>query len=261
MIPWLAADDPFPPVSKALDEPNGLLAAGADLSPARLLDAYRHGIFPWFSPGEPILWWSPDPRMVLFPDELKISRSLAKTLRNADYQVKLDSAFGAVIHACAATPRPGQRGTWITPAMQTAYRRLHELGHAHSVETWRDGTLIGGLYGVALGRAFFGESMFSHARDASKIALAHLCRYLQAHNFGIIDCQMETAHLHSLGARPIPRDDFVARLTALVDGGEPPGRWPCDAIDGYFRKRQQGFARSAQKVSPAGGRGLGGGNP
>lgn len=261
MIPWLAADDPFPPVSQALDEPNGLLAAGADLSPARLLAAYRSGIFPWFSPGEPILWWSPDPRLVLFPAELKISRSLAKTLRNADYQVKLDSAFSAVIQACATTPRPGQRGTWITPAMQTAYQRLHALGYAHSVETWRDGRLIGGLYGVALGRAFYGESMFSHARDASKIALAHLCRYLQAHNFGIIDCQMETAHLLSLGARPIPREAFVARLETLVDGGEPPGRWPSEAIDGYFRKARHGFAGAAQQVSAAGGRGLEGGNP
>lgn len=236
MIRWLTADDPFPPVTEALAEPNGLLAAGADLSPARLLAAYRQGIFPWFSSGEPILWWSPDPRMVLFPSELKVSRSLAKTLRNADYQVRLDSAFDRVIHACAATPRPGQRGTWITPAMQAAYRLLHRLGYAHSVEIWRDGQLIGGLYGVALGRAFYGESMFSHARDASKIALAHLCRYLQSHNFGIIDCQMETAHLHSLGARPISRGEFVARLAALVAGGEPPGRWAANAIDGYFRR-------------------------
>ncbi|MFN4148659.1 MAG: leucyl/phenylalanyl-tRNA--protein transferase [Rhodocyclaceae bacterium] len=236
MIRWLTADDPFPPVTEALAEPNGLLAAGADLSPARLLAAYRRGIFPWFSSAEPILWWSPDPRMVLFPAELKISRSLAKTLRNADYTVKLDSAFAQVIAACATTPRPGQHGTWITDEMQAAYCHLHALGYAHSVETWRDGRLIGGLYGVALGRAFFGESMFSHARDASKIALAHLCRYLLEHNFGMIDCQMETAHLHSLGARPIPREEFVAWLAALVEEGKPPGRWPENAIDGCFRR-------------------------
>ncbi|WP_126445078.1 leucyl/phenylalanyl-tRNA--protein transferase [Sulfuricystis multivorans] len=236
MIPWLLPDSSFPPVSEALTEPNGLLAAGGDLTPARLLAAYRRGIFPWFSAGEPILWWSPDPRMVLFPSELKISRSLAKTLRNADYQVKLDTAFDAVIAACATTPRPGQNGTWITAEMKIAYRRLYALGYAHSVETWRDGRLIGGLYGVALGRVFFGESMFSLERDASKIALAHLCRYLCVHNFGMIDCQMETTHLRSLGARPIPRDAFVARLAALVDEGEPPGRWPENGIDGVFRK-------------------------
>ncbi|WP_131111019.1 leucyl/phenylalanyl-tRNA--protein transferase [Sulfuricystis thermophila] len=237
MIPWLLPDSPFPPVSRALAEPNGLLCAGGDLSPPRLLAAYRRGIFPWFSEGEPILWWSPDPRMVLFPEALKISRSLAKTLRNADYQVKLDTAFDAVIAACAATPRPGQHGTWITAEMRIAYRRLHALGYAHSVETWRDGRLIGGLYGVAIGRAFFGESMFSLERDASKIALAHLCRYLCVHNFGMIDCQMETAHLHSLGAQPMPRDAFLARLASLVEQGDAPGRWPADGIDGHFRKR------------------------
>lgn len=236
MIPWLETGDPFPPVRRALAEPNGLLAAGADLSPQRLVAAYRRGIFPWFSAGEPILWWSPDPRMVLFPDRLKISRSLAKTLRNADYEVRLDTAFEQVVAACAGTPRPGQSGTWIVPAMQAAYLRLHALGIAHSVETWRDGKLVGGLYGVALGRAFYGESMFSHAADASKIALAHLCRFLAAREFGIIDCQMETAHLASLGARPLPRDEFLARVAALVDQGDPPGRWPAAGIDGAFRK-------------------------
>jgi len=235
MIPWLDAETPFPPVSKALKEPNGLLAAGGDLSPERLLAAYRHGIFPWFSAGEPILWWSPDPRMVLFPEEMRITRSLAKTLRNADYAVKLDTAFDQAIAACAATPRPGQSGTWITTQMQAAYGRLHALGHAHSVETWRAGKLVGGLYGVAVGRVFCGESMFSHATDASKIALAHLCRFLAARGYGIIDCQMETAHLTSLGARPIPRDEYLARVAALVAGGDTPGRWPADAIDGIFR--------------------------
>ena len=239
MIPWLEADAPFPPVHRALRDPNGpngLLAAGADLSPQRILQAYRQGIFPWFSAGQPILWWSPDPRMVLLPERIKISRSLAKTLRNADYEVRLDTAFEQVIAVCAHTPRAGQDGTWITPAMQAAYGRLHALGYAHSVETWRAGRLVGGLYGIAIGRAFFGESMFAHARDASKLALAHLCRFLAARDFGIIDCQMETAHLASLGAHPIPRDDFVARVAALAADGPPPGRWPADGSDGLFRK-------------------------
>ena len=235
MIPWLEADDPFPDVSRALCDPNGLLAAGANLSPQRVLTAYRHGIFPWFSPGDPILWWSPDPRMVLFPDRIKITRSLAKTLRNANYTVRLDSAFEQVIAACAQTPRAGQSGTWITPAMQQAYLRLHEAGHAHSVETWVNGTLVGGLYGMAIGKAFFGESMFSHATDASKIALAHLCRFLEANDFGIIDCQMETAHLASLGAGPISRNEFVARLSSLVASDGNPTRWHASAADGLFR--------------------------
>ncbi|MDZ4251503.1 MAG: leucyl/phenylalanyl-tRNA--protein transferase [Sulfuritalea sp.] len=237
MIPWLPEALLFPPVAKALTEPNGLLAAGGDLSPQRLLAAYRRGIFPWFSAGEPLLWWSPDPRMVLFPEELKISRSLAKTLRNADYQVRLDTAFGDVIRACARKPREGQSGTWITREMQQAYRELHRLGYAHSVETWVDGKLAGGLYGIAIGRAFYGESMFADARDASKIALAHLCAYLKLRGFGIIDCQMETRHLASLGARPIPRCDFAARLEALCAHGDAPGPWPAAAIDGHFRQR------------------------
>jgi leucyl/phenylalanyl-tRNA--protein transferase len=237
MIPRLQFDPYFPPVSQALTEPNGLLAVGGDLSPERILAAYRRGIFPWFSPGDPILWWSPDPRMVLLPQEIRITRSLAKTLRNADYTVKLDTAFERVIAACAATPRPGQNGTWITAEMQAAYARLHALGYAHSVETWRGEELVGGLYGIAIGQAFFGESMFSHVTDASKIAVAHLCRYLAAHGYGIIDCQMETSHLASLGARSIPRDEFVARIATLVDAGGPPGRWPADAIDGIFRSQ------------------------
>lgn len=236
MIPWLPAEPVFPPADRALADPNGLLAAGGDLSPTRLLAAYRRGIFPWYSAGEPILWWSPDPRMVLFPDELKISRSLAKTLRNADYEVRLDSAFPAVVAACADTPREGQSGTWIIPEMQAAYAELHRQGHAHSVETWIGGRLAGGLYGVAIGGAFYGESMFAHARDTSKIALAHLCAHLSRRGFGIIDCQMETSHLASLGARPIPRREFLARLDALCPAGEPPALWPTDAINGCFRQ-------------------------
>ncbi len=175
--------------------------------------------------------------MVLFPDELKISRSLAKTLRNADYEVRLDTAFDKVIHACAGKPRDGQPGTWITPEMQQAYRALHRLGYAHSVETWIDGKLAGGLYGIALGQAFYGESMFSNVSDASKIALAHLCAHLKRRGFGIIDCQMETAHLASLGARPIPRRDFAARLDELCLRGDAPGRWAAGAIGGNYRRQ------------------------
>jgi len=237
MIPWLPEEAIFPPLDKALAEPNGLLAAGGDLSPQRLLAAYRRGIFPWYSAGDPILWWSPDPRMVLVPDELKISRSLAKTLRNAKYEVRLDSAFSAVIRACAGKPREGQAGTWITREMQDAYRELHRLGYAHSVETWIDDKLAGGLYGIAMGRAFFGESMFADQRDASKIALAHLCAYLKQRGFGIIDCQMETSHLASLGARPISRRDFAMRLDELCARDDSPGHWPAAAIDGHFRRR------------------------
>ncbi len=227
MIPWLEWNDPFPPVGKALSRPNGLLCAGADLSPERLLEAYRHGIFPWFSEGEPILWWSPDPRMVLFPEELKISRSLARTLRRGHYEIRLDTAFPAVIGECSR-PRPGQDGTWITPQMQQAYCRLHELGHAHCVETWIAGKLAGGLYGVAIGRAFYGESMFSRVTDASKIALAHLARYLERLGFAVIDCQMKTAHLASLGAREIRRRELARGLETWTAEGQDPGKWPQD---------------------------------
>lgn len=235
MIQWLPDEPVFPPLARALKEPNGLLAAGGDLSPTRMLAAYRRGIFPWFAAGDPILWWSPDPRMVLAPSDLKISRSLSKTLRNADYEVRLDTAFGEVIRACAVAPRDGQTGTWITPEMEAAYIELHRLGHAHSVETWVNGQLAGGLYGIAIGHAFYGESMFARARDASKIALAHLCAYLKHRNFGIIDCQMETTHLASLGAQAIPRTEFVARIARLCNEDVGPGRWPADAINGHFR--------------------------
>lgn len=238
MIPWLPREPVFPPTSSALtaeEGANGLLAAGGDLSPQRLLAAYQRGIFPWYSPGDPILWWSPNPRMVLIPAQMKISKSLSRTLRNGNYEVRLDSAFAQVIRACSETPREGQRGTWIVPEMQAAYLQLHQLGYAHSVETWIDGKLVGGLYGLALGRAFFGESMFSHVTDASKIALAHLCRYLQERDFEIIDCQMETAHLASLGAHPIPREDFLAQLSVLTQHitASP---WPTDGILDAYRK-------------------------
>ncbi|SDH38749.1 leucyl/phenylalanyl-tRNA--protein transferase [Propionivibrio dicarboxylicus] len=225
MIPWLDTHDDFPPLERALQAPNGLLCAGADLSPQRLLLAYRRGIFPWFSPGEPILWWSPDPRMTLDPSALNISRSLRRRLRQGGYEVRLDHDFANVILACASVPRAGQNGTWITPEMQAAYRRLHALGYAHSVETRIDGELVGGLYGIAIGRMFYGESMFSLVTDASKIALAHLARHLAAEGFGLIDCQMSTAHLASLGAREMPRREFIARVNALTAEAVQPGHW------------------------------------
>jgi leucyl/phenylalanyl-tRNA---protein transferase len=227
MIPWLGARDPFPPLARALDEPNGLLAAGGDLSAGRLLEAYGRGVFPWYSEGEPILWWSPDPRMVLFPAELKVSRSLGKTLKKGAHEIRVDSAFEDVMQGCAQ-PRPGQCGTWITQDMVRAYCRLHRLGHAHSVETWIGGELAGGLYGVALGRAFFGESMFARASDASKIALVHLVHQLQRWEFGMIDCQMNTPLLGAFGAREIPRAEFSRRLAELVNYPGRIGRWQFD---------------------------------
>ncbi len=226
MIPWLNPEDAFPPLSTALKEPSGLLAAGADLSPQRLIQAYRQGIFPWFSSGDPILWWSPDPRMVLFPDELQITRSLRKTLRKHAFEIRVDSCFPAVMSACAQTPRDGQSGTWITNEMLDAYCALHQQGIAHSVETWIDGELAGGLYGIALGRAFYGESMFAHATDASKIAFVHLVRQLQRWQYEIIDCQMRTDHLARFGAREIPRSEFSALLAKLVNCNNPVTKSP-----------------------------------
>jgi leucyl/phenylalanyl-tRNA---protein transferase len=227
MIPWLEAGDPFPPVTRALREPNGLLAAGADLSLPRLIDAYRHGIFPWYGEGQPLLWWSPDPRMALFPSEFRLSRSLRKRLRRRDYEVRTDSAFDAVMRGCAA-PRANTGGTWITEGMIDAYRALHRHGLAHSVETWIGGTLAGGLYGVAMGRAFYGESMFAQVTDASKIALAHLVRQLERWDFGMIDCQMKTAFLASFGAREIPRAEFIRALSELVNYPSRLGEWRFD---------------------------------
>jgi leucyl/phenylalanyl-tRNA--protein transferase len=227
MIPWLAPGDPFPPLERALEEPNGLLAAGADLSVLRLIEAYRGGIFPWFSEGQPPLWWSPDPRMVLLPPELKLPRSLRKRLARRDYEVRADTAFEDVIRACAA-PRPGQEGTWITAELAAAYIALHRAGHAHSVETWIGGELAGGLYGVALGRLFFGESMFTRVPDASKIALAHLVRQLERWHYGMIDCQMKTAHLARFGAREIPRAEFMRKLSFLVNYPRMVREWSLD---------------------------------
>ena len=227
MLTWLERDSPFPCVSAALASTGGLLAAGGDLSARRLVDAYARGIFPWYSPGDPILWWSPDPRMVLYPEELKVARSLARTLRSRHYEIRVDTAFGRVMAGCAA-PRAGEGGTWISPEMIAAYTQLHELGVAHSVETWINGELAGGLYGIALGRAFYGESMFTQVPDASKIAFVHLVRQLQRWDFGVIDCQMNTAHLARFGAREIPRADFIAQLNNLVNLPAVPIPWRFD---------------------------------
>lgn len=233
MLPWIKSDDPFPPVETALAEPNGLLCAGLDLSPERILEAYRQGIFPWFTPGEPVLWWSPDPRMVLAPAAVKISRSLRQRMKRGGYEIRVDGHFREVMLACAA-PREGQPGTWISQPMLEAYTRLHKMGYAHCVETWMDGELAGGLYGIAIGRMFYGESMFSRRTDASKLALVHLCRQLEAWGFGLIDCQMETAHLASMGARPIPREAFMRELNRLIKLEAVPSPWRFDLADVSF---------------------------
>lgn len=225
MIAWLDLQSRFPPLSAALAEPNGLLAIGGDLAPRRLVTAYRRGIFPWYSEGQPILWWSPDPRMVLYVDELRVSRSLGKRVRASAYEMRVDSAFRSVIQACADTPRSGQGGTWITSVMIDAYCELHRLGYAHSVESWRDGRLVGGLYGLALGRMFFGESMFAHETDASKVALVQLVALLQRLQVPLIDCQQETRHLAAFGARPISRIRFAAHLAELIHSDDPPTGW------------------------------------
>jgi leucyl/phenylalanyl-tRNA---protein transferase len=224
VIPWLRKDSPFPSVESALQSPNGLLAAGADLTTKRLLDAYARGIFPWYSEGQEIMWWSPNPRMVLVPQEFKPSRSLAKTLRNKSYEVRFDTSFREVMLACSE-PRDGQGGTWISPDMMEAYCALHELGYAHSVETWIEGKLAGGLYGVAIGKMFYGESMFARETDASKIALAQLVTQLVAQDFGLIDCQMSTTHLASLGAREILRKEFINIINMLCNIEFAPKKW------------------------------------
>ena len=230
MIPWLSADDPFPALETALDDPNGLLAASEDLSAARLIDAYSHGIFPWYSADQPVLWWSPDPRMVLPTAEFRLSRSLRRIAAAEKFEIRVDTAFDTVMRACAA-PRADQDGTWITDAVRAGYGALFRRGYAHSVEAWRDGELVGGLYGVAIGRMFFGESMFARETDASKVALVHLVRQLRAWDFPLIDCQQQTAHLASLGARPIPRAEFAEALARLVHSAHPiplPNHWTFD---------------------------------
>jgi leucyl/phenylalanyl-tRNA--protein transferase len=217
----------FPPIDSA--SPEGLLAVGGDLQPERLLEGYRHGIFPWYSGDQPILWWSPDPRTVLFPDTLHISRSLKRSLRPGLFSVTLDQCFRDVMQQCAG-PRPQypDGGTWITAEMLDAYTRLHELGYAHSVETWKDGQLVGGLYGVALGGAFFAESMFTRVSDASKVALVSLVRQLQAWEFRLMDCQQSSPHVMALGAKAIPRREFLDHLAGAIAMTERRGRWQFD---------------------------------
>jgi len=230
-IPWLQTDDDFPPVQQALLKPNGLLAAGADLSPQRLLQAYRRGIFPWFSPGEPILWWSPDPRMVLFPAELHLGRSLRKDIRKNRFRLSLDEAFSQVVQHCANINRPGQQGTWISTAMFEAYQQLHNLGYAHSAEAWLGEQLVGGLYGVSIGRVFYGESMFALCPNASKIAFARLIPWLKKQGVGLVDCQVSTEHLGRFGARTISRAQFSMRLQQLTSLSSPPSPWQYTADD------------------------------
>lgn len=233
MIPWLSDDpnEPFPPVGRAMTRPDGLLAAGGDLSVTRLIHAYRHGIFPWYSEGHPILWWSPDPRCVLDTDAVRVSRRTARRLRSGRFSITMDQAFDAVIEACAA-PRAYDSGTWITPAMMTAYKNLRREGWAHSLEVWEGEILVGGIYGVAIGRMFYGESMFHERTDASKIALIALCRQLAAWDFPLLDCQVYSRHLERMGARLTARETFVARLVELTarPGIPPPWRFQLDGL-------------------------------
>ncbi|MGR8978484.1 MAG: leucyl/phenylalanyl-tRNA--protein transferase [Gammaproteobacteria bacterium] len=217
-------EQPFPPLSDALQEPNGLLAVGGCLSTKRLLNAYRHGIFPWYNPGEPVLWWSPDPRLVLFPDKLSVSRSLKKTLNKKTFTVSFDKAFDAVVDNCAGFRKEGY-GTWITADIKRAFKQLHRLGYAHSIETWFEGELVGGLYGVALGRVFFGESMFHRRTDASKVAFVSLVERLSRWHYCLIDCQVQTAHLESLGAQLIGRHEFELLLDRYSEVPPLPSAW------------------------------------
>ncbi|NNC57710.1 MAG: leucyl/phenylalanyl-tRNA--protein transferase [Woeseiaceae bacterium] len=231
-VVWLAADDPvdaFPPVAAALREPDGLLAAGGDLSKDRLLCAYRSGIFPWYDDGQPVLWWSPDPRCVFKPGDFHLSRRLRRDLRRSTAELRFNSSFRRVIDACAA-PRASEQGTWITPDMIAAYEALHGDGWAHSIEIWQDGSLIGGLYGIAIGQAFFGESMFSSAANASKMALLMLSRMMESGDFGIIDCQVPSSHLLSQGATLLPRPSFIEMLKPLCEPAVRFENWPSAPI-------------------------------
>ena len=230
---WIDPDSPpdnFPPVASALSQPDGLLCFGGDLSSERLLHAYRRGIFPWYSEGQPIMWWSPAPRCVIYPQELVIRRSLKKTMRNAGFQFTIDRDFSQVISACAL-PRGDDEGTWITSDMIAAYTKLHEQGHAHSAEIWSDGHLVGGLYGIAIGRVYFGESMFALKRDASKVALACMGHFLKRHNFRLIDAQVTSSHMLSMGAREISRAQFISELDAGCTLENDIQLWQTDRVD------------------------------
>jgi len=226
-VHWLgpAPDAPFPPAAAALHNPEGLLAAGGDLTPQRLFNAYRHGIFPWFSEGQPILWWCPDPRMVFRTDAVRLSQRFRRTLRRTRWVVRADTAFDDVVAACATVPRPGQAGTWITAGMRDAYSSLHRLGHAHSVEVFDGDALVGGIYGVAIGRMFFGESMFSARPGGSKVALAALASRLRDWQWPLIDAQVESPHLLRLGAEACPRKEFLRSVRALTALHEAPESW------------------------------------
>ncbi len=229
-ITWINADDPpetFPHVDRAFDVPDGLLAAGGDLSAERLLYAYAHGIFPWYSEGQPILWWSPDPRCVIYPERLHVTRRLARAVRRSGFEVSFDAAFETVIDRCAQD-RPGQDGTWITPEMRDAYCRLHRDGWAHSVEVWHGERLAGGLYGLAIERMFFGESMFSDESNGSKAALVALCSLMIERNFRLLDCQVESPHLRSLGADVIPRNRFCNELRRFCASLDKRVDWPSE---------------------------------
>lgn len=246
MITWLHAgltEEPFPHPREAWREPNGLLAAGGDLSTSRLLRAYRQGIFPWYEAGQPILWWSPDPRTILRPHAVRITRSLRKSLRNGGFNVSFDQDFRGVIRACSES-RPGAQSTWITMEMRQAYETLHAAGHAHSVEVWREGVMVGGLYGVSIGRMFCGESMFSRANDASKVALVWLCRHLQAWDWPLIDSQTPTAHMLSLGASEMPRERFLGELGELI--AKPPGPFAWE-LDPGLMSDLTGATRASQE--------------
>ena len=232
-ITWISQDDPpgaFPEISKALRSPNGLLAAGGDLSPERLLHAYEHAIFPWFDDRQPILWWSPNPRCVVLPADLHVSRRFRRDLRKSQLGVSFNRSFRNVITACGG-PRQQHGGTWITPGMIDAYSKLHELGWAHSVDVWLEGKLVGGMYGVAIGRAFFGESMFSHVSNASKVALLALCRHLAKHDFAVLDCQVPSPHLMSLGAIPMRRAEFASMLQDCCTPRSRFAEWPDVSAD------------------------------
>ena len=229
-LTWLTAKDlAFPSADHAMEEPNGLLAAGGDLSVPRLITAYRHGIFPWYAPGQPILWWCPDPRTVLWPNGLHVSRSMRKLIRQQRMRVTLDQDFSSVIRACAE-PRHYADGTWITPQMQQAYIDLHRAGIAHSVEVWQDGLLVGGLYGVALGKVFFGESMFSDDTNASKAAMFALCSILIANNFVLLDCQVDSPHVLRMGAEMIPRQQMLKILKTACTSIMPFDTWPSETL-------------------------------
>ena len=231
-IAWIRSDDPpeaFPDVEFACAVPDGLLAAGGDLSPERLLYAYRHGIFPWFNEDQPILWWSPDPRCVLLPTALRLSKRTRRSLKKTDFRIRINTAFDEVV-ACCAAPRNDQDGTWITEDMAAAYRKLHEQGWAHSIEVWSAGTLVGGLYGLFIGKVFFGESMFSRKSNASKAAMLALCNMLQENNVHFLDCQVESPHLMRLGASLISRPQFSSALHIACDSCSPFANWPSEAL-------------------------------